>query len=526
MGKNQKKSWKLHKLLGVSGAIFLLLFSFSGIILNHRQFFSDYDVNRKFLPQYLQVANFNQASFKSTLKVADDSVFVYGDAGIFLSDNKFSKLQDFNFGLQNGVDNKKIVKMFQTECGQLIAAGLFNLYQFDFNANKWMPIGNFDYHDRVVDLKFDGKNYLILTRSNLFKSRDFVQFEKVYLPNYKGYDDKVSAFKTLWVVHSGEIAHLPGKLFVDFMGIVFIVLSVSGILYFIYPSVFKRRKDSGKNTSSLRFTLKESVKWHNKLGVFMGVHLVVLAITGMFLRPPLLIAIANSAVPKLPYTFLDNNSAWFDKLRAIEYDEARGIYFIACTDGIYASGDNFKSKLVKVPSALPISVMGVNVFNMINSNELLVGSFSGLYTLNVDNLHVRDFLSKSQYNPPSAMSSPISDNMISGYSDDFVFGSIYFDYNKGIQILHRKGQISDLTSDLTTNSVFDNKSKLKTLLNEDKINQRISLWNLNLEIHTMRIFQSLIGVFYILLIPISGILTVILLITGYIIWMRKKRILK
>ena len=51
----------------------------------------------------------------------------------------------------------------------------------------------------------------------------------------------------------------------------------------------------------------------------------------------------------------------------------------------------------------------------------------------------------------------------------------------------------------------------------------MSLWNFMLEVHTMRIFQFLIGDFYVLIIPVAGINILILLIAGYILKQRLYR---
>jgi hypothetical protein len=44
----------------------------------------------------------------------------------------------------------------------------------------------------------------------------------------------------------------------------------------------------------------------------------------MFLRPPLLITIANARVGKIPWSVLDTPNPWEDKLRAVIFDEEIG----------------------------------------------------------------------------------------------------------------------------------------------------------------------------------------------------------
>jgi uncharacterized iron-regulated membrane protein len=51
----------------------------------------------------------------------------------------------------------------------------------------------------------------------------------------------------------------------------------------------------------------------------------------------------------------------------------------------------------------------------------------------------------------------------------------------------------------------------------------MSLWNLALEIHTGRIYKLFLGDFYILFIPLSGLTIIFILVTGFILWWRKRK---
>lgn len=59
----------------------------------------------------------------------------------------------------------------------------------------------------------------------------------------------------------------------------------------------------------------------------------------------------------------------------------------------------------------------------------------------------------------------------------------------------------------------------KNVLDESKM----SLWNLSLEIHTGRFFQNLIGSFYILIVPLSGLIGIMVVLSGYLLWRKKFR---
>jgi uncharacterized iron-regulated membrane protein len=46
----------------------------------------------------------------------------------------------------------------------------------------------------------------------------------------------------------------------------------------------------------------------------------------------------------------------------------------------------------------------------------------------------------------------------------------------------------------------------------------ISLWNTSQEIHTGRIWEFLLGPFYILIVPLTGLASVLILVTGFFAW--------
>lgn len=100
---------KVHKWVGVTMTVFLLLFCVSGIILNHRKLFSSCSVSRSLLPASYHIRNFNNGIIKGTLPYGPgDSLLAYGNAGVWLTDRNFSRFSDFNRGLPQGADNRNI----------------------------------------------------------------------------------------------------------------------------------------------------------------------------------------------------------------------------------------------------------------------------------------------------------------------------------------------------------------------------------------------------------------------------------
>ena len=65
---------KYHKWLGIIISIFLIVFSISGIILNHRDLLSHFDINRNILPLEYHYHNWNNASIRGSIKTEDNRI--------------------------------------------------------------------------------------------------------------------------------------------------------------------------------------------------------------------------------------------------------------------------------------------------------------------------------------------------------------------------------------------------------------------------------------------------------------------
>jgi len=98
----------------------------------------------------------------------------------------------------------------------------------------------------------------------------------------------------------------------------------------------------------------------------------------MFLRPPLLIAIAYSKVSPIKYSNLDQANLWYDKLRDLKFDKNKNTFLLATSEGIYFLDEiNQPPKLILVQP--PVSVMGINVLESFSDEAYIIGSFSGLF---------------------------------------------------------------------------------------------------------------------------------------------------
>ncbi len=488
---------KYHKWLGILLAYFILEFAFSGIILNHRKALSFININRKYLPKEYSYHNWNNAAVKSTLKLNNDTILIYGNIGIWATDSTFQHFSNFNAGFPKGIDNKKISKLLLTKQKNILAGTFFGLFNYNFKQKKWQKIILPTKKQRITDIIEKQDSIFILTRSYLLKTKDLKNFNKTILPPPQNYDNKIGLFKTIWVIHSGEIYGIVGKLIIDIAALIFAFLTISGIIIFVNKNELNKKKTFGKEKNKLIKSNRWNIKWHNKLGWITLILLLITTTTGMFLRPPLLISIANAKVNKIKFTELDTKNPWFDNLRRILYDKNKHRFIIATMNGFYYSDDNFHSYLKRYPVQPPASIMGINVFKKHGHNSYLVGSFDGLFLWNPQTKKFYDYITKQKYNPNQTRA-------ITGFSSDFRNQEICFDYDLG-------------AFNISGNQHF-------VPMPEQIRNSPISLWNVALEFHTARIYESLIGEFYVLIVPLVGFAVIFILISGFIVWYKQQKI--
>ena len=541
-------TWKkYHRWLGLVLSVFMLVFCVSGIILNHREVFSGCEVSRKWLPASYYIKNFNNGVVKGTLVKKSaahslssencDSVLVYGCAGVFLTDSRLSTWQDFNAGLPESIDERNVRHVVKAKDGSLWCAALRDVYRYDENSHRWKKVELPGNEERIMDVALakDSMTVVALTRSRVFTIVPFVQYgeivkigksssetyrvESKIIPAPKKYEPKTTLFKLVWHLHSGEFFGLPGKLVVDAIALVLIVLSITGILLFILPYGIRRAKKLAAKARMKRLgkQFAWNMKWHNKIGYVTIVLTLWIAITGMCLRPPLMVPLVLS---KLPQAVGEDGNVWQDKLRAIRWDAVQGDWLVSTSEGFLRVDEDFS----QAPKMLPddecpkSSPMGVTVFESDGKGGWIVGSFRGIYRWNPVNHSLNQILDYFTGKPSEETSMiPISDNLVCGYSEDFLGGKpLVFDFAKGVE--DAKGQAVALCND-----------EPKTSRNEESMSDLIcetapmSLWNVALELHVGRCYSPFLGPLSDLFVFLSGLLITLVLLSGYIISHRRRK---
>lgn len=506
----KKKNWrKHHKWFGLAVCFFMLMFCVSGILLNHRSLIRDIDISRACLPSRYEYKDWNGGLLRGTTKVRDH-VLLYGNNGIWITDSTGSIFDDFNEGLPEGADWRQIRNVvaeadadtITSHCDiPLFAASTVGLYRFGAHG-KWhsLPI-NIEPGDKLSDIALQGDTLIALSRSFIYMSLPpYHTFERVQLPAPAGYKKQTTAFRTMWLLHSGELFGMAGQLAVDAIALLLILLCATGLLCWLLPKYIRRRH------RGMKF-FRSSFSLHDNVGKYTIILTLFVAITGWCLRPPVMIALATTKMPILPGTALDSDNPWHDKLRVMRYDNAACDWLLSTSAGFYsmhglclnADGQIDASKICikKVKAPFPVSVMGLNVMEKDSDGHWLCGSFSGLFRWNrKDNTATDYFTGKVA---PKKAGAPFGKKAISGISQHFIS-----DRGKDITLV---AEYHD-----GANRLVPQPEWMKTL--------PMSLWNVALELHTGRFFIGNIATY--IFIFITGLAAIWCLWTGYAIRRRKK----
>jgi hypothetical protein len=169
------------------------------------------------------------------------------------------------------------------------------------------------------------------------------------------------------------------------------------------------------------------------------------------------------------------------------------------SDGFFLADKELKNELLPIPGQPQVSIMGCNVLEPLDPYRYLVGSFSGLFIWEPSTGLVLDYFTRMPAGTPEGMGRPVGQNMVAGFVRCGDTGSYWFDYNLGARVLNNGKEFPVMP---------------------DEIHQKspISLWNAALEVHTGRVFEHLVGPFYLLYVPLVGLSVLVVLISGFMVW--------
>jgi hypothetical protein len=512
-----KKSKWLHKYLGLLLILFLMWESISGIILNHPELVANISVPGLLVPEHYHIKNWNRSSLIKLLYSKKDSNQVYtcGKLGVWKSSNGGKSFYSFMKNYPSSPYLLKTNDIFLYSINSeeyLFAATDGGLFACNTKDGLWKNIRLNEESEKVKKLLKIDSNLVVITESNgyitnfnNFTSLNFANIEK--LPLEKS-DKKrtVTLVELFFHIHDGRIWGLPGKLLFDIVGIIIFFLSISAFYAWYFPKMLKRKRtEKIQLKKSEKKAFKFLFKYHLKLGIWAGAIILIIAGTGFFMRPPMLVLIATGSVSSDYYPGVLPSNPWHEKIHTALYDPVDKKIILETTDGIYTSSSTFSESFHKDSLNVPMFVMGATIFDTLGHGGYLIGSFNGLFHLERATGKPIDMLTGKETGKISNVRP--AEKMITGY----------FKTPQGEEFIttHEQGLLP------IGNSKLNGRFKMPTEM-ESKC--RMPLWNYMFEIHNGRFFKSIIGNFYILLVPFGSLLFFIVTLTGIFDWfvVRKK----
>lgn len=490
---------KYHKWVGLVLSVFLLVFCVSGIILNHRSLFSGCDVNRVFLPKSYSIENYSNGIIKGTAALSDGKVVAYGCAGAWLTDKQGKIWQEYNEGFPKGADQRNIRNVIVGKDSKVWCVTNYAVYRHD--GKQWESVAIDNNGERLADITFNGDSTQVvaLSRNAIYIIGIGNKVVRKELQAPADFQPKETLFRTVWKLHSGELFGLVGRLVVDAIAVVLIILSLTGIYLFIVPYSIRRHKRKGDKEACRREakSMAWNQRWHNKIGATTIILTLFLTFSGTCLRPPFMIPLVMVKTSPM----MSHDNPLYDKLRAIRWDKAENSWLLSTSEGFMRVDAQFKGKPTLLKAAPSISPMGVNVFEQQADSTWLVGSFSGMYRWNPASQEILDFTTGKPAAKRSMMS--VSD-LVSGYSKDFTtgkdtsLGGIIFDYSKGAS-----AGMPEMPKALAASPM--------------------SLWNVALELHVGRCYSPFLGPISNMFVFLWGTLTTLIALSGYIVYRRQRK---
>ncbi len=479
--------------------------SISGILLNHPEIIEDISVWQWMLPDEYELVNWNRSSIIQAEYSTQTSNLAYfgGHEGVVMTTDGGYSFKDLNInGYPSSAYAKKTktIALYQDINSEILFAGNYDgLYQFDNESTRWSKLNLPGSETRVMKLIKYKDSLIVATDSEIFigkVSNNDMKFKKLELARIDE-NPSMTLIELFFQLHSGEIWGLPGKLIFDVAALILLFLSVSGLYLWLSPK-YRRFKENRHWKRASNHT-GWFFKYHLKLGIWSFVILLIFAVTGLFMRPPLIGELIDGEIA-LKYVPASNpTNQWKHRIRNANYDAATDRVVIDTKDGYWVSDAGLYGKYSKQYSPVPIFAMGATVLENDDQGNMLVGSFAGLYRVTRSGQYAENVIDEDA---PIVSAVRAGANLVTGYfkePDGTEYVTTHFGGLINVENPYAKSK----------------KFKMPNFLKE---NYSMSLWNYLFELHNGRIFQAFLGDFYILIIPLSALIFILVIVTGVFDW--------
>ncbi len=500
-----KVSKWLHKYIGLGLILFMVWTSISGILMNHPGLVSGVSVPGWLVPPQYHVRNWNRSSLVTLefSKRNPDVAYLAGKQGIWKTGDGYRNFTPMMDGLPRSQYYRKAKDLLLLEEESLLlAATEGGLYRCDLVSEKWYKIPLANKGEPVLRILHAGEKLIAVTPFHVYASPN-PPATIAFRPLAIGRDEpqaRVSLVKLFFDLHNGEAWGIGGKLLFDATGLILVFLSISAFYTWYFPWQKRRRKASRLLTNPRsRTVFKYMFKYHLKLGIWICAILLLIGGTGLFMRPPLLVALVGKDMPAGLYPGLHEDSPWNDKIQNALFDETTGELLLQCTDGFWQGNPQAGTVFRKADSTVPVFVMGSTVLEA-RTDGALVGSFNGIYNWNRNTNAATDVLNERAANGVSPVRP--AEIMVTGYFRTPVGEEFITAHEQGLLPLR--------------GAALNGRFQMPSELLDDF---RLPLWNYLFEIHNGRFFQDLVGTWYLLIVPLGSLLFVVITLSGLYDWL-------
>lgn len=508
MKKIYKISKWLHKWTSITISVILIWMSISGILLNHPELIENISVPQWMLPNEYDLVNWNRSSIiqAESSQFNNKNIYFCGNEGVFASLDggyTFTNLSLNGYPNSTYLKRTKSIALVESSDNPYLYAGTYDgLYVLN-NTSSWKKLNLPENDSKIVKLVKFGDSLLVASDSHIYVTDIHGQsFAKLPLERIDN-NPKMTMIEFFFQLHSGELWGLPGKILFDIGAIILIFLSLSGLYIWLSPKYrhFKHRKNLKVGASHIGWFYRN----HLKIGIWSFVILLVFAVTGLFMRPPFIAALLGSDIAYKYLPIPKPTNYWQHRIRNVAFDQSTNKIIIDTRDGYWVSDSGLYGKFSNEIPPVPIFAMGATVLNNDKDGKLLIGSFAGLFRVESSGYYAENVIDKDQ---PMVSSVRPGASLITGYftdSDGEEFITTHFNGLQNVNNPYYK----------------TNKYKMPDFLLD---NYSMSLWNYLFEIHNGRIFQALIGDYYILFVPLLALIFIIVIVTGVFDWIYLKLI--
>jgi hypothetical protein len=500
----------LHKYIGLALILFLMWMSLSGVLMNHPDLISGISVPGWLTPSQYLPDNWSRSGIINAVfsQNKPGAAYLGGKLGVYKSVHGKVQTLPVDKGFPDSPFYRKTNHLFLLETdstSHLLAATDGGLYICNTEDELWRQVPLSQSNESVKKILQVKTRLLVFTESNAYTSplnAPHLEFKKMTLTRPKT-KRRVSLVKLFFDLHDGKVWGLPGKLLFDLAGIILFYLSFSAFYAWYYPKKIKRYRSKGKGKPAqwqgrlFRFIHK----YHLKLGIWTAAVLWVISATGLFMRPPML-AFLMGDIPATYYPGPLSKNLWQDKIHNALYDPMKDKIIVQASDGLWQGAADFSAAFEKINLTAPLFVMGATVFDAYGDKGYLIGSFSGIFLWERATGKAIDMFTGEEAPPMSAVRP--AEKMITGYFKTPAGGEFVTAHKQGL-----------MTLDGTENKSFRMPQSVYQ-------NYRMPLWNYLFEIHNGRFFRDWIGEWYILLVPLGALLSIIITLSGVFDWLYSK----